>query len=177
MSTLFDECLAAGKEYEQHKEEIESKHALDKQQKWDTACDQAKTTILEDYEEKMKQVAGTSLNRRAKLYEWQHGDSVKFNDFYLLTLLKRGDLLEKLQAHFDEKHSTDTGRKFMVYFRQIRTSKKRSLNKYAVFVSWETDKFDEIAKEIQESRERPQYRSRPVRKNDQKKSSEETDSN
>ena len=89
--------------------------------------------------EKIKEYA--NLRRtEARIFEFPFVDEVKFNDCFLLDLLSKTNLIDRLQNWLDEYHSEKDAdgnnmRTFLIYFNRIGKRKNtKEDEKYGIFV-------------------------------------------
>jgi len=126
--------------------ELQQIHAgLDNSQKNDEvrrsiACEEAQKEIVSDFDNRTK-AAAKNGHTQVKLIEWSFNDQRRFNECYLLDLLTKGDLCERLQNWLDEKHGAGN---FKVYF-TVPTHKNQNM---MICVSWDPNFFKQIEERL-----------------------------
>ena len=113
------------------------------------AIEEAYEDIINRINSKVKEYA-TLGKTEARVFDFCFKDEVKMKDQYLLDLLSKTDLINRMQIWLDENHSdTDENnkqiRRFMIYYNRIGQHKTKKIDeKYGIFVSWKIDDWDKI---------------------------------
>ena len=162
--SLLSTIHQLNQECEEKKDDLLKQREASLLEKRTVAKSMAVAKLLEDYQTKMTDSAKTlnkddTPRKEAKLFEWSYSESVSFNGCFLLDLLKKGVLLEDLQKFMDEKEGKDNFKLYWVTLpKTVGYGKDR---KYALFVSWNKDNWDQLD-ELTNKRRQPRVRKNEV---------------
>ena len=118
--------------------------------------DEAHARFEEDVRDAGRQGAKTTRLLVNGKRSWGISENVRYNGRYLLDLFNKSELLELMQDWLDEKYgSTDTQR-FRVFYHKLRTDSDTGRHhrpRFAVVVSWDTERAGEVDEIIARNRE------------------------
>src|SRR3972149_8601210 len=153
ISDLFQRVQTPHQEYEQTPDQAQQRQQVYLTQKREQACQAAVQEILKDHQSQILQAA--NMNKRStRVYEWRHGEQVRFNGCFLRDLLNRGDLLECLQEYLDTTHGAGHFKIYSTILSQRQSYSSANERQYAIYVSWDTQEFERIEAMIVENRQR-----------------------
>lgn len=118
--------------------------------------DEAHARFEEDVRDAGRQGAKTTRLLVNGKRSWGISENVRYNGRYLLDLFNKSELLELMQDWLDEHYgSTDTQR-FRVFYHKLRTDSDTGRHhrpRFAVVVSWDTERAGEVDEIIARNRE------------------------
>lgn len=113
---------------------------IDRQEKYNKACEMAYNKILENAVTRMQESAREG-NFSASIYDWEYVSDMKdtekveksrFNNVWLLDILIKNNLIEKLETFFNKGNETaDDNDKFKVSFRKDKRN-----GSWSIYVKW-----------------------------------------
>jgi hypothetical protein len=98
----------------------------------------------------------------ARIFEFKFSDECKFGGCFAKDLLTKGTVISDLQKWFDSEHADEQGnRAFLIYFNRVGRPKENPAdNKFAVFVNWDSSKWEGIQERLNRRHERMNNRGR-----------------
>lgn len=102
----------------------------------------------------------------ARIFEFKFSDECKFGGCFAKDLLTKGTVISDLQEWFDSEHADEEGnRAFFIYFNRVGRPKDNPTdNKFAVFVNWDSSKWEGIQERLNRRHERMNNRGRDGRR-------------
>jgi hypothetical protein len=100
--------------------------------------------------------AASSGRRTLRLRQWTMSEGLRYNGRFLLDLLNKSELLERMQAWLTD-NCTDGIR---VFYHPIKRTSNNAQPSFAVTLSWDSSRFDELAEIIEHNRDTSKKRTR-----------------
>ncbi len=107
------------------------------------------------------QKSATAGRSTFRLTQWTMMDSRSYHGHYLLNLLKKGDLLTRMQAWLDDT----CGEGLRVYYHPLKRTNNSPIT-FALTVSWDASRFHEVDDILERNRQTGQDRSHDTRTHD-----------